>query len=67
VTAAVVLRSPATADEIGAHCQELLAGFKRPKTVEIWTDLPKSAVGKSLRREVRDRMVASAQKEDTHV
>jgi acyl-CoA synthetase (AMP-forming)/AMP-acid ligase II len=73
VSAAVVLRSPATAEELDAHCQQLLGGFKRPRSIEIWSDLPTSPVGKSLRREVRDRMVADAAaappapKENTHV
>jgi acyl-CoA synthetase (AMP-forming)/AMP-acid ligase II len=58
VTAAVVLRSPADGEEIRAFCADRLAGFKRPKTVEIWADLPTSPVGKSLRREVRDRILS---------
>ena len=58
VTAAVVLRTPADPEQIRDFCAGRLAGFKRPKTVEIWPDLPTSPVGKSLRREVRDRMLA---------
>ena len=34
-------------------CQIKLGGVKSPKSVEIWPDLPRSAVGKTLRREVR--------------
>ncbi|MFC4943612.1 class I adenylate-forming enzyme family protein [Pseudonocardia sp. GCM10023141] len=56
VAAAVVVRSPADAAEIVAFCEGRLAGFKRPRAVEIWPELPTSPVGKSLRREVRDRM-----------
>jgi acyl-CoA synthetase (AMP-forming)/AMP-acid ligase II len=58
VTAAVVTRSSADPAELVAYCAGRLAGFKRPRTVEIWPDLPTSPVGKSLRREVRDRMTA---------
>jgi len=58
VAAAVVTRSAADPDAIVAFCAERLAGFKRPRTVEIWPELPTSPVGKSLRREVRDRMTA---------
>ena len=58
VTAAVVLRTPADPEQIRDFCAGRLAGFKRPKAVEIWPDLPTSPVGKSLRREVRDRMLA---------
>jgi len=66
VTAAVVTRSDpgseADPDEILAFCADRLAGFKRPKALEIWPDLPTSPVGKSLRREVKARMIA---REDT--
>ncbi len=57
VAAAVVTRSPADPAEILAFCADRLAGFKRPRVIEIWPDLPTSPVGKSLRREVRDRML----------
>jgi acyl-CoA synthetase (AMP-forming)/AMP-acid ligase II len=65
VTAAVVTRAgdfPVDPEEIRAFCADRLAGFKRPKTVEIWADLPTSPVGKSLRREVRDRMLSRAER-----
>jgi acyl-CoA synthetase (AMP-forming)/AMP-acid ligase II len=56
VAAAVVVRTPVEPDTLVAHCADRLAGFKRPRRIEIWPDLPTSPVGKSLRREVRDRM-----------
>jgi acyl-CoA synthetase (AMP-forming)/AMP-acid ligase II len=59
VAAAVVTRSSVDTDEILAFCADRLAGFKRPRVIEVWPDLPTSPVGKSLRREVRDRMVAA--------
>jgi acyl-CoA synthetase (AMP-forming)/AMP-acid ligase II len=59
VAAAVVTRSAAEPAEILDFCAGRLAGFKRPRAVEIWPDLPTSPVGKSLRREVRDRMTAA--------
>ncbi|KAA9160105.1 long-chain fatty acid--CoA ligase [Amycolatopsis acidicola] len=59
VVAAVVTRSAAEPDEIVAFCAGRLAGFKRPRALEIWPELPTSPVGKSLRREVRDRMAAA--------
>ncbi|MEH6567120.1 MAG: AMP-binding protein [Halopseudomonas sp.] len=37
-----------------AHCREHLTGYKIPKHVEIREDLPKSSVGKLLRRVLRD-------------
>jgi long-chain acyl-CoA synthetase len=46
--------STATADDIRAFCRENLAAYKVPKIVELHDELPKSAVGKILRRELRD-------------
>lgn len=40
-------------DAIRLHCQQHLTAYKRPKTVEFRTELPKSSVGKILRRELR--------------
>jgi acyl-CoA synthetase (AMP-forming)/AMP-acid ligase II len=37
-----------------AFCKERLTGYKRPKYVEFRTELPKTNVGKILRRELRD-------------
>ena len=36
-----------------------LAGYKRPKTIEIWPELPKSGANKILRREVRNRVTTA--------
>ncbi|MEW7847958.1 long-chain-fatty-acid--CoA ligase [Massilia aurea] len=43
-----------TADQITAFCKEQLTGYKRPKFVEFRETLPKTNVGKILRRELRD-------------
>ena len=43
-----------TEADVRAFCEANLTGYKRPKVVEFRTDLPKSAVGKILRRELRD-------------
>ncbi|WP_371370283.1 AMP-binding protein [Pseudomonas sp. QL9] len=52
----VSLRDPALdAAAIIAHCREHLTGYKVPSHVEILDELPKSSVGKMLRRELRDR------------
>jgi len=58
VKAFVVIRDghAATSDEIIAYCRERLAKFKVPVEVEFLDSLPKSAVGKILRRELRDRV-----------
>ena len=51
----VVLRPgmSATADDIRHLCRENLAAYKVPKHVEFRASLPKSNVGKILRRELR--------------
>ena len=43
-----------TDKDILAYCKERLTGYKRPKLVEFRTELPKTNVGKILRRELRD-------------
>ncbi len=37
-----------------------LATYKRPKSIEIWPELPKSAANKILRRAIRERVIAAA-------
>ncbi|MCC3703576.1 long-chain-fatty-acid--CoA ligase FadD [Rouxiella badensis] len=46
-----------TAEEILDHCRRNLTGYKVPKIVEFRDELPKSNVGKILRRELRDEAV----------
>jgi len=51
----VVKKDPElTEDEITEFCKENLTGYKRPRYIEFMDDLPKSNVGKILRRELRD-------------
>jgi long-chain acyl-CoA synthetase len=55
VKVVVVKKDPAlSADEVMRHCREQLTGYKIPKTVEFRNELPKTPVGKVLRRELRD-------------
>ena len=60
--AVVVLRpgETATADEIIEYCKGRLAPYKVPRSVEFRTDLPKSTIGKVLRRVLRDEELAKA-------
>lgn len=55
VKAFVVLKQgqTATGDEIIAFCRERLAAYRVPRLIEFRDDLPKSLVGKVLRRELR--------------
>jgi long-chain acyl-CoA synthetase len=59
VKAFIVLRegSSATAEEIIEFCRGQMASYKAPKQVEFRLDLPKSPIGKILRRELRDKGV----------
>jgi long-chain acyl-CoA synthetase len=51
----IASRNPSlTAEALIAHCRKHLTGYKIPKLVEFRTELPKSIVGKILRRELRD-------------
>ncbi len=44
-----------TLDEVRAHCRENLTAYKAPKDIIFVEDLPKSNVGKILRREIREQ------------
>jgi long-chain acyl-CoA synthetase len=43
-----------TETDLIEFCKERLTGYKRPRIVEFRTELPKTNVGKILRRELRD-------------
>jgi long-chain acyl-CoA synthetase len=49
-----------TADQVLKHCREHLTGYKCPRDVEFRKELPKSNVGKILRRELRDEAKKAA-------
>ncbi|MDP3700279.1 MAG: long-chain-fatty-acid--CoA ligase [Hylemonella sp.] len=51
----IVKKDPAlTEEKVRAWCRENMTGYKQPKVIEFRTDLPKTPVGKILRRELRD-------------
>ncbi|WP_027142139.1 long-chain fatty acid--CoA ligase [Mesorhizobium sp. WSM3626] len=51
----IVKKDPAlTAEAITAFCRENLTGYKRPRYIEFRTELPKTPVGKILRRALRE-------------
>lgn len=50
----VVKKSDVTPEEIIAHCKKDLVAYKVPRSVEFRKELPKTNVGKILRRELRD-------------
>ncbi len=52
----IVKSNPAVTEaDVRAYCEANLTGYKRPKIVEFRADLPKTPVGKILRRELRDK------------
>lgn len=59
VVAAVQLEEGATLDEqaLREHCRELLAAYKVPKRILAIDEMPRSMLGKILRKQVKDQMV----------
>lgn len=55
IHAVVAVRQDATAEEILAFVAERVPSYKRPRSLEIWPELPKSHAGKILRRTVRQK------------
>lgn len=55
VKAVVVAPNGVTTQQIQDHCRDELANYKVPKHVLFMDELPKSSVGKILRRELRDK------------
>jgi long-chain acyl-CoA synthetase len=56
----VVKKDPSlTEAQVLAHCKEQLTGYKQPKHVEFRAELPKTNVGKILRRALRDEKKAA--------
>jgi acyl-CoA synthetase (AMP-forming)/AMP-acid ligase II len=64
VKAWVVLREgqEATVDEIRAYCRENMAAYKVPRHVEFRESLPKSTVGKVLRRVLAEEELAGQER-----
>jgi len=56
----VVKKDPAlTREDIWEYCKHELTGYKKPKYIEFRTELPKTNVGKILRRNLRDELKAT--------
>ena len=55
VKAVIVRKDPAiTADDVKKYCRTQLTGYKIPHVIVFVDQLPKTAVGKILRRELKD-------------
>jgi len=59
VVAVVAGQAGLDCEALMKYVREHLADFKRPKHIDIWPELPKSAANKILRRSVRDRLLAA--------
>jgi acyl-CoA synthetase (AMP-forming)/AMP-acid ligase II len=46
-----------TAEKVVAFCREDLAGYKKPRQVAFVDALPRNALGKVLKHEVRDKLI----------
>jgi long-chain acyl-CoA synthetase len=58
----VVRKDPAlTAEQLMEFCKQNFTGYKKPKYIEFRDELPKTNVGKILRRELRDAALAASQ------
>ena len=58
VRVVIVKKDPAlTKEKVLEYCKANLTGYKLPRIVEFWDELPKTNVGKVLRREVKNMPV----------
>ena len=57
VHAVVACRSETTPEDVMAFVAERLPSYKKPRSVVIWPELPKSPAGKILRRTVREQEI----------
>jgi long-chain acyl-CoA synthetase len=58
----VVRKDPSlTAEQLMEFCKQNFTGYKKPKYIEFRDELPKTNVGKILRRELRDAPVQAKQ------
>ncbi len=56
---ALLAGASSDAADIIAFVKARIGGVKAPKELDIWPDLPRSKVGKALKREIRAQMIGS--------
>jgi long-chain acyl-CoA synthetase len=67
VKVVIVKKDPSlTAEQVKEFCRHELTGYKQPRIVEFRKELPKSNVGKILRRELRDAPAKPAEADAAH-
>lgn len=59
VHAVVAGREGLDSEALLEFARKRLAGFKRPKSIDIWPELPKSGANKILRRKIRDAVMSA--------
>jgi long-chain acyl-CoA synthetase len=52
--------SPSLAEELIAYSRARMAGYKCPRSVDFWSELPRNDAGKLLKRDVRKQFWAEA-------
>jgi long-chain acyl-CoA synthetase len=58
----IVRKDPSLTEQaIRDYCQQHLTGYKRPQAIHFRDELPKTNVGKILRRALRDQLTAPRQ------
>jgi long-chain acyl-CoA synthetase len=65
VVACLATANPPSPAQLGAHCEQFIARFKRPKHYVFFESLPKSGYGKILRRELRDSVTIENDEDPT--
>ena len=64
----IVKKDPGlTEDAVRKFCHDNLTGYKRPRVIEFRDELPKTPVGKVLRRELRDHKPPAVKAEGVSV
>ncbi len=65
VHAVISGRDNLDADAVLEFARDKLANYKRPKSIEVWPELPKSSANKILRREIRNRIMEARKEAQT--
>jgi fatty-acyl-CoA synthase len=62
VTAVIVPKAGCAVSlaDVKAFCQDKIAGYKIPKSIELVEQIPKNETGKVIKRELRDRFAKDA-------
>jgi long-chain acyl-CoA synthetase len=62
ITLKAEFRDKVSVEDLDRYCRENMATYKRPRVIELVDELPKNAVGKVLKRKLRDMEREKAQR-----